>query len=638
MKKIKQGFLVLLTTLILAGFPIDIPIIPYEIAEAASIALNKKEITLYLDNSYTLKLNGVAKGIKWSSSNKGIATVSSAGKVTGVKKGTATIIATVGSKKYTCKVTVKALSISSKSLTLEKAGEKTLKINGATDKVTWKSSDKKIATVDSKGKVTGIAEGKAKITGQHKGKSYTCTVTVLKGKIQADITDIILSEEKTILITVEDLKKDEILDFEIQDTEIIDAELGDWKNATIPLKIIPLKKGTTTITITTDYKVEELVLNVTVEEKKKSEDPTVTPAPENAEKPANVEKPENTEQLETSEASKGTKLTPEEINKISKESSVQINTDVSIGSGFFIADNRVVTNYHVIEGAKSIRIELLSGETYEIDSVLGYDKNLDIAVLSVPITKKPFIKNTHGVTDGETVYTMGSSQGLTGTFTNGIVSNSSRVIDNVDYIQINAAITKGNSGGPLINAYGEVMGINTMQYIEGQNLNFAVNIKHLDQVSIDKPMTVTEFYTLNSSSGIGDSGSSSGESSEDVVIEDTTKSGSKNTAQTAPSGTVVVGRIDNYSVDYYKFTLTKASEVFFLLASKEYDFYLDRLLVGIFDEYGDAIAVAEYMRDGYGTYITLDTYLSKGTYYIAILVDTDYPIYSDMPYGFIVEY
>lgn len=627
MKKIRQGFLVLLTALLLAGIPIDIPIIPFEIAEAASVALNKREITLYIDNAFTLKLNGVTKGIKWSSSNKAIAIVTSSGKVTGVKKGSAIITATLGSKKYTCKVTVKALSISNKSLTIEKAAEKTLKINGATDKVTWKSSDKKIATVDSKGKVIGISEGKAKITGQHKGKSYTCTVTVLKGKIQADLTDIILSEEKTILITVEDLKKDEALDFEIVDTEIIDAELGDWKNATIPLKIIPLKKGTTTITITTDYKAEELILRVTVEEKKEPEVPSVTPTPENNEKP------------ETSEASKGTKLTSEEINKICKESSVQINTNISIGSGFFIADNRVVTNYHVIEGAKSIQIQLLTGETYEVDSILGYDKYLDIAILSVPISRKPFVKNTHGITDGETIYTIGSSQGLTGTFTNGIVSNSSRVIDNVDFIQINAAITSGNSGGPLINAYGEVMGINTMQYIEGQNLNFAVNIKHLDQVSIDKSMTVSEFYALNGSSGTGTSGGSSGGYSEDEVIyEDETKSESMGTAQTAPSNTIVVGTLSNDDMDHYKFTLTRSTQVSFLLVSSDYDFYLERLLVGIWDENDICVAAADLVRDGADTYIALDTRLSQGTYYIIIFVDPEYSIYADMTYGFIVEY
>lgn len=623
MKKLKSIILIVLTAFILTGIPVATPLFPYEVAEATTVALNKKEMTLYIGNSYTLKLNGVSKGIKWTSSKKSIATVTSSGKVTGVKKGTATITATVGSKKYTCKVTVKDLSISNKSLTLNKAESKTIKINGATDKVTWKSSDKKIVTVDSKGKVVGVAEGKAKIYGKHKGKTYTCTVTVLKGKIQADVTELTISEEKMIYIKVDDLKEDEQLDFEIENSDIIDAELGEWSEATIPLNIIPIAVGTSTITITTDYKSEELIIRVTVIEKEVPETPVIPEDPTSPEVPAIPVQ--------------GSKLTSEEIYKLCEESSVQINTDISIGSGFFITENRVVTNYHVIEGARSIQIQLLNGEAYTVDTVLGYDINLDIAVLSVPIFRKPFTINTHGVTNGETVYTIGSSQGLTGTFTNGIVSTSSRVIEDVDYIQINAAITNGNSGGPLLNAYGEVMGINTMQYVEGQNLNFAINIKQLDLVNLSSPLSAEEFYRLNgTTTGTGGSGGSSSDDSE-VILEDDILNNSKETAQYVPSGAVVIGTLGRIDLDYYQFTLASSTEVSSFLLCDE-DWYLDNVIFGILDSNDDFVAISRTMYYNGRYYQAINEILSSGTYYVVVLYDPDYTLYGEMGYGFTIVY
>ncbi len=99
-----------------------------------------------------------------------------------------------------------------------------------------------------------------------------------------------------------------------------------------------------------------------------------------------------------------------------------------------------------------------------------------------------------GVITGETVYAVGSSKGLTGTLSDGLVSTASRIVDDVDCIQITAAISSGNSGGPLINIYGEVIGSNTMSLASGQNLNFAVNITELQAVETTNAMTMAEFY------------------------------------------------------------------------------------------------------------------------------------------------
>lgn len=152
-----------------------VPVVP---VEAASVQLNKTAVTIVKGKTYTLKVKN-AKKVKWSSSKKSVATVNSKGKVTAKKKGTATITAKVGKKKYKCKVTVvnAKLSATKKSVTV---GEKfTLKVTGAkADK--WKSSNAKIATVNSKGKVTGKKAGKVKIYAYVGVSKLTCTVTVKK--------------------------------------------------------------------------------------------------------------------------------------------------------------------------------------------------------------------------------------------------------------------------------------------------------------------------------------------------------------------------------------------------------------------------------------------------------------------------
>ena len=321
------------------------------------------------------------------------------------------------------------------------------------------------------------------------------------------------------------------------------------------------------------------------------------------------------------------KLTAEEIYKKCSSSTVQINTDEAIGSGFFIDDNKVVTNYHVIEGATSIRVQLLDDDKmYEIDSVLGYSEELDIAILSVHVSGEPLVKNQHGLNNGETVYAIGSSQGFIGTFTNGIVTNDSRVIDGVDYIQTNAAITNGNSGGPLLNAYGEVIGINTMQYVDGQNLNFAINISQLDNVSTANPMTASEYY------------SNSNTSTELTLQEDESISDNMATCQTISNGAIVYGTVNLRSLDYYKFTLNSTSKVFLgatPLSKSVLD--MNRMYVCILDINNEIVASTSIESDDDITVLLFHDMLPAGTYYVAVFPEMD-TIISEIPYLFLLSY
>ena len=89
---------------------------------------------------------------------------------------------------------------------------------------------------------------------------------------------------------------------------------------------------------------------------------------------------------------------------------------------------------------------------------------------------------------------MGSALGtLTGTFTGGMVSSVSRTIGLIDCIQMDSAISSGNSGGPLVNEYGEVVGINAFSYINGENLNLAIKVATLDKLARDKNYTLNDY-------------------------------------------------------------------------------------------------------------------------------------------------
>jgi len=165
------------------------------------------------------------------------------------------------------------------------------------------------------------------------------------------------------------------------------------------------------------------------------------------------------------------------------------------GSGFFIDPSGVgVTNYHVIEDAYNAKITMVDGSVYEMGMILYYNKERDIAVFDALPTdsgiKKmnvPYLNlaTPSSIHNGDTVYAIGSPLGLQNSITDGLVSNSNRVFEggSQSYIQTSAPISHGNSGGPLLNQFGEVIGINTASIADGQNLNFAVPVSDLAQVN-----------------------------------------------------------------------------------------------------------------------------------------------------------
>ena len=141
----------------------------------------------------------------------------------------------------------------------------------------------------------------------------------------------------------------------------------------------------------------------------------------------------------------------------------------SLGSGFVIdgAEGLIVTNNHVIDGADEIVINFHDGSKLKVDKVLGRDSKTDLALLKVT-PKKPLVAVPFGSSAnmrvGDWVMAIGNPFGLGGTLTVGVISAKQRDINAGpydDFLQTDAAINKGNSGGPLFNMDGEVIGINT---------------------------------------------------------------------------------------------------------------------------------------------------------------------------------
>lgn len=178
-----------------------------------------------------------------------------------------------------------------------------------------------------------------------------------------------------------------------------------------------------------------------------------------------------------------------------------IKQPISLGSGFVLENGKVVTNLHVIEGAKyGYVLENGSSKKHSIKGYFQIDKTNDLAILSVPtLTAQPLaISNLDKPEIGEKIYAIGNPKGLSGTISEGIVSGI-RSMENKSLIQITAPISPGSSGGPVINNKGEVIGVAVGTLTSGQNLNFAIPVSLLMTLSNKGTSSIT---SLNISKGV----------------------------------------------------------------------------------------------------------------------------------------
>ncbi len=154
---------------------------------------------------------------------------------------------------------------------------------------------------------------------------------------------------------------------------------------------------------------------------------------------------------------------------------------ISIGSGFFVSEDLVATNYHVVAGTTTGVAKIIGQKTaYPLAGAVALDSMRDLAIVKVNGAKAPalVLGDDEQAVVGDEVYAIGNPEGLEGTLSKGIVSGI-RLVRSRRLLQITAAISEGSSGGPVLDSAGRVIGIAVATLMRGQNLNFAVPVSDL---------------------------------------------------------------------------------------------------------------------------------------------------------------
>lgn len=192
------------------------------------------------------------------------------------------------------------------------------------------------------------------------------------------------------------------------------------------------------------------------------------------------------------------KLTAERIAELYDASVVTINTTYLSGSGggsgVVVGDRYILTNYHVIDEAETATVDTLYGDTVNVQGVAAYDEDADLAIIQTEESLSDYglppveVTTSFRAEKGGKVYAIGSPLGVQNTISEGLISN----ITNegfVRYIQTNAPIDHGSSGGALFNEYGQLIGITTSGIESAAQLNFAVSAEYAAFLMQELPET-----------------------------------------------------------------------------------------------------------------------------------------------------
>lgn len=157
---------------------------------------------------------------------------------------------------------------------------------------------------------------------------------------------------------------------------------------------------------------------------------------------------------------------------------VSVATDVAQGSGFIISkEGYIVTNAHVLSGGHYVRILPYQSDKWISAELIGYDLEMDVAVLKITSAQNYLeFENSDNVQIGEKVIALGNPLGLSFSVSEGIISARDREgINNLNaYFQVDVPLNSGNSGGPLVNKEGKVVGINNFKLQNSENLGFSL--------------------------------------------------------------------------------------------------------------------------------------------------------------------
>lgn len=613
MKRISRAICTSMLVMTLAFSQTSMPMVETTtIVEAATKApsLKEEKVTIYLgEDAYQIKLKSVSKDAKvtYESRNSKIAKVDKKGKVTAKKAGDTTISIKVTQSKKTYKlsfaVTVNEpfieLTQSTNCLNVNESYNFKATVHGSDDDIEWSVSDSSVATIGSNGVLKALTSGNVTVTATAGDIEQECEVTIGTNRLGTFSKEVTCYQNTQVWVTLDNHTENDNLTISNSDDSVLTAKAGAWSGNQIPISIKVKEVGKSTITVSVGGTNEMLQFYVNV-----------------------VEKPVAVKELSAKEIY--TKCGP---------STVEVKTEADagefLGSGFFISDNMVITNYHVIEGAKRIEVST-SKSKYTVSTIIGYNDVLDIAILKVDASKQDYlVMNSSDVAVGDEVYALGSPLGLTGTMTEGMISTASRVMEGVDCVQTTAPLSPGNSGGPLVNTYGEVIGINTMGMSDGQNLNFAVNIKEIQKININHPISIDTYYENYKKSlmnGIP----------EKAVTEDTFRSQYLDTCQYVPSQGIVTGAVKAVDGgDIYNIEVTETCTPTGIIMSQTLE-DAGNTYFAICD-INFKIVTLSIPKKGLLYQKLIPKELAPGKYYVVVLVPEDYSG-PDVPYQFMLTY
>lgn len=168
-----------------------------------------------------------------------------------------------------------------------------------------------------------------------------------------------------------------------------------------------------------------------------------------------------------------------------------------LGSGFIVSrDGKIVTNLHVIREMKSASVQLANGEVYDSVYVLATDERRDLAIVRIAGFNLPILElgDSGSLKVGEPLVIVGSPRGLEGTVTAGILSSVRDSGQGFEVLQTDAAVNPGNSGGPLVNNKGQVIGVVSFKLRSAEGLNFAFPINYVRGMlsSLHEPMSLEQ--------------------------------------------------------------------------------------------------------------------------------------------------
>ena len=193
---------------------------------------------------------------------------------------------------------------------------------------------------------------------------------------------------------------------------------------------------------------------------------------------------------------------PELIKKV-KPSVVEITTydaggeTLGVGSGFFIGPGQVISNWHVVDECHRAEVKTADHGIYAVNGILASDKEADLVLLDVEVSPNEItiLRLAANLPDeGEKIVIVGNPLGLDGTVSDGIVSSIRDVPGLGRLLQVTAPISHGSSGGPVVNMFGEVVGVARGMLKGGQNLNFAVPGDQIASLKRGQLITFVEIH------------------------------------------------------------------------------------------------------------------------------------------------